>query len=132
MVKYASNNFLATKISFINEMANLCEAYGADINRVREGMCADKRIGNEFLYPGLGYGGSCFPKDTLACIMMGDKAGVTMLSNAVHEPTRISATASSRRSQPLQAVTVGLPARRWPSGAWRSSRGPTTSARRPP
>ncbi len=86
MVKYASNNFLATKISFINEMAALCEAYGADIGRVREGMCADKRIGSAFLYPGLGYGGSCFPKDTLACIMMGDKSGVpTQLSKAVHE-----------------------------------------------
>jgi len=86
MVKYASNNFLATKISFINEMANLCEAYGANINRVREGMCSDSRIGNKFLYPGLGYGGSCFPKDTLACIMMGDESGVhTQLSQAVHD-----------------------------------------------
>jgi UDPglucose 6-dehydrogenase len=86
MVKYCANNFLATKISFINEMANLCEAYGADINRVREGMCSDKRIGNAFLYPGLGYGGSCFPKDTLACIMMGDKAGIeAKLSKAVHD-----------------------------------------------
>jgi UDPglucose 6-dehydrogenase len=85
MVKYCANNFLATKISFINEMANLCEAYGADINRVREGMCSDKRIGNAFLYPGLGYGGSCFPKDTLACIMMGDKAGMeATLSKSVH------------------------------------------------
>lgn len=86
MVKYASNNFLATKISFINEMANLCEAYGANITAVREGMCADKRIGNQFLYPGLGYGGSCFPKDTLACISMGKKSGVpTQLSQAVHD-----------------------------------------------
>jgi len=85
MVKYASNNFLATKISFINEMAMLCEAYGADIAKVREGMCSDKRIGHQFLYPGLGYGGSCFPKDTLACIMMGDKAGIeATLSKSVH------------------------------------------------
>jgi len=86
MVKYSANNFLATKISFINEMANLCEAYGADINSVRQGMCSDKRIGSAFLYPGLGYGGSCFPKDTLACIMMGETKGVPVaVSKAVHE-----------------------------------------------
>ena len=86
MVKYASNNFLATKISYINEMANLCEMYGANINAVREGMCSDSRIGNKFLYPGLGYGGSCFPKDTLAVMGMGDESGFdTQLSRAVHE-----------------------------------------------
>ena len=86
MVKYASNNMLATKISFANEMANLCEAYGADFTKVREGMCADRRIGPHFLYAGLGYGGSCFPKDTLACMMMGETRGVpTQLSRAVHE-----------------------------------------------
>jgi len=86
MVKYASNAMLATKISFINEMANLCERYGANINRVREGMCSDRRIGNQFLHPGLGYGGSCFPKDTLACISMGEKADYpTKLLQAVHD-----------------------------------------------
>jgi UDPglucose 6-dehydrogenase len=85
MVKYASNAMLACKISFINEMANLCERYGANITSVREGMCADKRIGNQFLYPGLGYGGSCFPKDTLAVVSMGRAIGFECeLNAAVH------------------------------------------------
>ncbi|MFN8671151.1 MAG: UDP-glucose/GDP-mannose dehydrogenase family protein [Candidatus Sericytochromatia bacterium] len=70
MTKYAANAFLATKISFINEIANICELLGADVTNVRKGIAADNRIGNKFLYPGVGYGGSCFPKDVKILIDM--------------------------------------------------------------
>ena len=86
MVKYAANAMLATKISFINEIANLCEAYGSNVDEVWRGMTSDSRIGNKFLYPGLGYGGSCFPKDTLACVSMGLESNTpTPLLKAVHD-----------------------------------------------
>ena len=78
MTKYASNSFLATKISFMNEIANLCEKVGADAEMVRVGMSTDSRIGNKFLFPGLGYGGSCFPKDVKALIKTGSDYGVDM------------------------------------------------------
>jgi UDPglucose 6-dehydrogenase len=75
MIKYASNAFLATKISFINEIANLCELVGADVKKVAEGMGLDKRIGQAFLQAGIGYGGSCFPKDTSALVKIAEKVG---------------------------------------------------------
>ncbi len=75
MIKYASNAFLATKISFINEIANICERVGADVNVVAKGMGLDQRIGPKFLHAGPGYGGSCFPKDTLAIAKIAEKHG---------------------------------------------------------
>ncbi len=75
MIKYASNAFLATKISFINEIANICEALGADVKEVATGMGFDKRIGRAFLDAGIGYGGSCFPKDVLALAHMAKERG---------------------------------------------------------
>ncbi|MDH4028026.1 MAG: UDP-glucose/GDP-mannose dehydrogenase family protein [Nitrospirota bacterium] len=78
LIKYASNAFLATKISFINEVANLCEAVGADVQTVAKGMGLDRRIGPKFLHAGPGYGGSCFPKDTLALLQIGKENNVTL------------------------------------------------------
>lgn len=75
LIKYAANAFLATKISFINEVANLCEKVGADVHHVAKAMGLDGRIGPKFLHPGPGYGGSCFPKDTLALAHLGKKLG---------------------------------------------------------
>ena len=75
IIKHASNSFLAAKISFINAVANICEAVGADIVKVAEGMGLDKRIGRSFLDAGIGYGGSCFPKDIDAFINIAKKSG---------------------------------------------------------
>ena len=75
MTKYAANAMLATKISFINEISNICESIGADVNQVRIGIGSDKRIGYQFIYPGCGYGGSCFPKDVQALVNIANDHG---------------------------------------------------------
>ncbi len=86
MTKYVANCCLATKISFINEMANLCERLGADINDVRRGIGHDNRIGFQFLHPGVGYGGSCFPKDVSAMIALSEEVGAaSRIMAAVHQ-----------------------------------------------
>ena len=91
MTKYAANAMLATKISFINEMANICERVGADVNQVRTGIGSDKRIGYQFIYPGCGYGGSCFPKDVKALINIANEVG--------YNPELISSVERVNKSQ---------------------------------
>jgi UDPglucose 6-dehydrogenase len=86
MIKYAANAFLATKVSFINEIANLCETMGADVHHVAKAMGLDGRIGKKFLHPGPGYGGSCFPKDTRALLRMAKERGYSfkILDSVIH------------------------------------------------
>jgi UDPglucose 6-dehydrogenase len=89
MIKYASNAFLATKVSFINEVANLCERVGADVHQVARAMGLDGRIGAKFLHPGPGYGGSCFPKDVVALLSIARRNGYEFqILQAVNEVNR--------------------------------------------
>ena len=131
MIKYASNAFLATKISFINAIANLCEAVDADVREVALGMGYDKRIGFEFLHPGPGYGGSCFPKDTAALLYTAVQAGYDfgLLERRAGRQPRAARTHGRRRSCTRPAATSTACASR--SGASRSRPTPTTCATRP-
>ncbi len=98
LIKYAANAFLATKISFINEVADLCEAVGADVQEVSRGIGLDNRIGSKFLHAGPGYGGSCFPKDTLALLQTAEGAGVPMrIVNSVVEVNDLRKAAMADR-----------------------------------
>jgi UDPglucose 6-dehydrogenase len=113
MIKYASNAFLATKISFINEIAALSERVGADVQMVAKGMGLDQRIGSKFLHAGAGFGGSCFPKDLAALVQMGEHAGYRMqiagAAAAVNAQQRSRMVAKIRDAiGGLQGVTVGV------------------------
>ncbi len=108
MIKYASNAFLATKISFINAIANLCEAVDADVREVAIGMGYDERIGFQFLHPGPGYGGSCFPKDVAALLHTAREAGYDfeLLERRGRRQPGRSTSASSTRCAPRPAASL--------------------------
>ncbi|MEI2463278.1 UDP-glucose dehydrogenase family protein [Niallia taxi] len=116
MVKYASNDFLALKISFVNDIANLCEAVGANIEEVTNGMSYDSRIGNKFLNPGIGYGGSCFPKDTKALHWLSEEEGYVLrtvkAAIEVNEKQRFKLIQKARQDFPsfegLKVAVLGL------------------------
>jgi len=113
MIKYASNAFLATKISFINEIAQICERLGADVKEVAAGMGYDKRIGRAFLDAGLGFGGSCFPKDVRALTHMADEAGLhPQLLRAVmdinHDQRRLVVTKLTSILESMRGRTIGI------------------------
>ena len=102
MTQYAANSMLATRISFMNDIANLCELVGADVNMVRSGIGSDTRIGRKFLYPGIGYGGSCFPKDVKALIKTAEQNGYDMrVLRAVEEVNEIQKSALFDKLQKL-------------------------------
>jgi UDPglucose 6-dehydrogenase len=106
LIKYAANAFLATKITFINEIANLCEAIGCDVHDVAKGMGMDKRIGSKFLHPGPGFGGSCFPKDTKAFTKGGDSFGIE--TSVVDAVIRANDLQRLRMIPKIEALLGGL------------------------
>ena len=131
LTKYAANCMLATKISFMNEMAGLAERLGADVEMVRQGIGSDQRIGYHFIYPGAGYGGSCFPKDVKALIHTAREVGFepTVLAAVEDRNDAQKAVIFDKIARALSAATSR--AGPSPSGASPSSPTPTTCARRP-
>lgn len=105
LIKYAANAFLATKISFINEMSQLCEAVGADVHDIAKGMGLDGRIGKKFLHAGPGYGGSCFPKDTLALVRIAQEHGVA--SRIVESVVEVNAAQKANMVKKVRAALGG-------------------------
>ncbi|MCR8923751.1 UDP-glucose/GDP-mannose dehydrogenase family protein [Dasania sp. GY-MA-18] len=105
LIKYASNAFLATKISFINEMSQLCEAVGADVHAIAKGMGLDGRIGKKFLHAGPGYGGSCFPKDTLALVRIAQEHGVA--SRIVESVVEVNASQKAQMVKKIRSALGG-------------------------
>ncbi len=105
LIKYASNSFLAMKISFINEIANLCDALGADVHVVAKGMGLDGRIGPKFLHPGPGYGGSCFPKDTMALLKMAQEVGYHF--RLVEATIQVNETQTERAAEKVRQALGG-------------------------
>lgn len=114
MTKYAGNSMLATKISFMNEIANLCDCLGVDVENVRLGIGSDSRIGYSFIYPGCGYGGSCFPKDIRALIHTASESGFeSMILNAVHDRNEdqkhvLFRKITARFGEDLRGLTFGI------------------------
>ena len=132
MTKYVANALLSTKISFINEMANLCERMGGNINDVRRGIGHDSRIGFSFLFPGVGYGGSCFPEGRASAGADGQRSWRRAADARGRRRGERSSKARDDRQDRQRISAASSRARRSPSGAWHSSRGPTTSAKRRP
>ena len=131
MTKYAANALLATKISFMNEISGLCERFGADVDAVRRGVGSDSRLGSAFLFPGVGYGGSCFPKDVSALMAMGEAVGRPVsIVQAVHDVNQRQRRYFAERVIEHFGETSArrLP---WRFGAWRSRLAPTTCGSRP-
>ena len=124
MTKYAANSMLATRISFMNDIANLCERVGADVNMVRAGIGADTRIGRKFLYAGCGYGGSCFPKDVKALIKTADQNGYSM--EVLKAVERVNERQKSILFQKLEKAFEGRPLRGLTIAMWGLSFKPET------